>query len=110
MIERIGATVADRFGVPQEYILPIGTHVVLAIGVVFLNWDFIDLILIYFPSSSLSLCSSRLLRCFRLNLLMTTPLRNGTTSRILSSQSRFYRNQGRVPGSLTPRVNVDTSI
>jgi hypothetical protein len=47
MIERIGAILADRFGVPQEYILPIGTHVVLAVGVVFLNWDFIDLILIY---------------------------------------------------------------
>jgi hypothetical protein len=47
MIERINAILADRFGVPQGYVLPIGTHVVLAVGVVFLSWEFIDLILIY---------------------------------------------------------------
>jgi hypothetical protein len=47
MIEWVKTVLSDRFGVPRDYVLPIGTHIVLAVGILFLDWDFVDLILIY---------------------------------------------------------------
>ena len=47
MLGRTEAEISERLGVPRDYLSPIGMHVLLTIGVLFFEWDFVELILIY---------------------------------------------------------------
>ena len=47
MRERIRDAVARRLGLPPGSLSPIVVHAVLAVGIVFFEWDFVELILVY---------------------------------------------------------------
>jgi len=47
MLRKAETEIAERLGVPPDYLSPIGMHLLLTIGILFLEWDVVELIFIY---------------------------------------------------------------
>ncbi|WP_318570620.1 DUF6498-containing protein [Salinigranum marinum] len=47
MLRRPETEIAERLGIPPDYLSPIGMHLLLTIGILFLEWDVVELIFIY---------------------------------------------------------------
>jgi hypothetical protein len=47
MLRRAETEVAERLGIPPGYLSPIGMHLLLTIGILFFEWDVVELIFIY---------------------------------------------------------------
>ena len=47
MLRRAETEIAERLGIPPDYLSPIGMHLLLTIGILFLEWDVVELIFIY---------------------------------------------------------------
>jgi len=47
MLKWIETEISNRLGIPRDYLSPIVVHVLLTVGIVFFQWDVVELILIY---------------------------------------------------------------
>jgi hypothetical protein len=47
MLRRGETRIAKRLGIPPGYLSPIGMHLLLTVGILFLEWDVVELIFIY---------------------------------------------------------------
>jgi hypothetical protein len=47
MLKRAETEIAERLGIPPEYLSPISMHLLLTIGILYFEWDVIELIFIY---------------------------------------------------------------
>jgi hypothetical protein len=47
MLRRAETEVAERLGIPPGYLSPVGMHLLLTIGILFFEWDVVELIFIY---------------------------------------------------------------
>ncbi|WP_318566948.1 DUF6498-containing protein [Salinigranum marinum] len=48
MLRSAETEIAERLGIPRNYLSPIGMHLLLTIGILFLEWDVVELTFIYF--------------------------------------------------------------
>lgn len=47
MLRRAETEIAERLGIPPDYLSPIGMHLLLTIGILFREWDVVELTFIY---------------------------------------------------------------
>jgi len=47
MLRRAETEIDERLGIPPDYLSPIGMHLLLTAGILFLGWDVVELIFIY---------------------------------------------------------------
>ena len=47
MLRRAETEITERLGIPPDYLSPIGMHRLLTIGILFLEWNVVELLFVY---------------------------------------------------------------